>query len=200
MIYTKEYEAPPYSRREIWRYSGVTQEGPEEAALLAECLAAVEGKLSYRACRRELPVSVTGDRVELGFMQMHSASAARRLAGCGHVVVFAATIGAELDRLVARYSAVSPAKALMLDTIGTERIEALCDAVCADLAREYKKRGLVTRERFSPGYGDLALSVQRDVFDALDCARRIGLSLGGELLMSPLKSVTAFVGVAYEDH
>jgi len=200
MIYTKEYAAPPYSRREIWRYSGVTQEGPEEAALLAECLGELEGRLSYRACFCECPVSLAGDEIDFGFVRVRSASLAKRLAGCQCAVIFAATVGAQLDRLIARYSAVSPAKALLLDTIGTERVEALCDTVCAELASKYASEGLLVRPRFSAGYGDLPLSMQKDIFAVLDCPKRIGVSLGAELLMTPSKSVTAIVGVGYENN
>lgn len=199
-VNVKEYGAPPYSRREIWRYSGVTQESPEEAALLAECLAELEGRLAYRACWCEFPVSVMGNEVDLGFVRVRSASLAKHLAGCSRAVIFAATVGAQLDRLIARYGVLSPAKALLLDTIGTERVEALCDTVCGDLAAEYAKSGLVTRPRFSAGYGDLALSLQRDIFAVLDCPKKIGVSLGAELLMSPAKSVTAIVGVGYENN
>ena len=50
-------------------------------------------------------------------------------------------------------------------------------------------------ERFSPGHGDLPLALQTDIFRALDCPRKIGLTLNGSLLMSPSKSVTALFGV-----
>ncbi len=51
------------------------------------------------------------------------------------------------------------------------------------------------RPRFSPGYGDLTLLAQKDIFAVLDCGKRIGLTLNDSLLMSPSKSVTAFVGI-----
>ena len=133
-------------------------------------------------------------------MRVRSTSLAKRLAGCSRAVIFAATVGAQLDRLVTRYSAVSPAKALLLDTIGTERVEALCDTVCAELASKYASEGLLVRPRFSAGYGDIPLSMQKDIFAVLDCPKKIGVSLGEGLLMSPAKSVTAIVGVGYENN
>ena len=200
IVHTKLYEEPPLSCREIWRYSGTTQESPEQAELLGECLAAIKGRLSYRACFAEYAVSVEGDAVELGPVRVRSASLARHLSGCRSALFLAATIGPELDRLVSRYSAVSPAKALMLDAIGTERVESLLDAVMGELSAEYGKKCLSLRRRFSPGYGDLPLSLQADIFALLDCPKHIGVSLGRGLLMSPMKSVTAIVGVAYENH
>ena len=56
--------------------------------------------------------------------------------------------------------------------------------------------GLSLRPRFSPGYGDFPLSMQTPIFDALDCPRKIGVSLNASLLMSPSKSVTAVIGLA----
>ena len=106
----------------------------------------------------------------------------------------AATVGLELDRLIARAQSGAPARALLLQAIGAERIEALADAVAADARADAARRGLAVRPRFSPGYGDLPLALQREIFAALDCPRRIGLTLGGSLLMTPTKSVTALIG------
>ena len=46
-----------------------------------------------------------------------------------------------------------------------------------------------------PQASDLPLEAQRAVFEVLDCPRRIGLTLGGGLVMSPSKSVTAIAGI-----
>ena len=189
------YEAPPHSRGEILRYAGARHVGAEQEQLLDECLAALGDRLSFRVCYSEFSVAVSGDAVDLGFAKVSSAALAKSLEGATRAVVFAATVGAEIDRLIARYSAVSPAKALLFDAIGTERVEALCDVFCRELKTSEAARGCFTRPRFSPGYGDLPLVFQKEIFGALDCARRIGVSLTGGLLMTPTKSVTAIVGI-----
>ena len=83
----------------------------------------------------------------------------------------------------------------MLQAFGAERIEALCDVFCRDIGKEL---GVRTGPRFSPGYGDLPLDAQKMIFSVLDCEKRIGLFLNDSLLMSPSKSVTAFVGIGGE--
>ena len=60
--------------------------------------------------------------------------------------------------------------------------------------------GKFLKPRFSPGYGDLPLEMQRDIFRVLDCSRKIGLTLNESLLMSPSKSVTAIVGIGGEEY
>ena len=105
-------------------------------------------------------------------------------------IIFAATVGLAPDRAIARYGVSSPTKALVFDAIGAERIESLCDCFCKEIGNEKK-----LRPRFSAGYGDLSIGVQRDIFRLLDCSKNIGLTLGESLIMTPSKSVTAIIGV-----
>ena len=50
-------------------------------------------------------------------------------------------------------------------------------------------------ERFSPGYGDLDMAVQKDLCLVLDTGRTIGVTLTESCMMVPVKSVTAIVGL-----
>ena len=111
------------------------------------------------------------------------------------MVLFGASIGIEIDRLIAKYSRVSPLKALVFQAIGAERIERLCDEFSRDIAKEKGLEGKTCRPRFSPGYGDLPIEMQREIFKVLDCQRKIGLTLNASMIMSPTKSVTAIIGV-----
>lgn len=189
------YDAPPWNKREILRYAGVKGEVPELNALLEECLKEVAHKLSYRVCYCELPVVCRGEELRIGAIKTSSEALKRNLAGCESAVVFAATVGVEIDRQIARASATSPAKALLLGAVGAERVEALCDVFEAELSAQKTEVGEALRPRFSPGYGDLPLEVQREIFAMLECPRKIGVTLTECLLMSPSKSVTAIIGV-----
>ena len=194
IVQLKKYPEPEICRREILRYAGcrASDSNQETEALLEQCLAEVRSALTYSVCWLELPCTVRGEECDFGEFSVHSASLAANLAPCRAVILFAATVGIALDRLILRHSRLSPAKALLFQAIGAERIEALCDAFCAELAEQ--QNGTL-RPRFSPGYGDLPLELQREVFRLLDCPKHIGLSLSDRLLMSPTKSVTAFVGI-----
>ena len=193
MIYTKNYPAPKLNERECLRYAGTTPQNvsAEERALFEACLTEVENKLTYKICWGRFPVKRGENGLDFGFLQTDSRALMKNLEGCEEVIVFAATIGLEIDRLIRRYTNLSPAKALFFQAIGAERIESLCDTFCEEL----KAEGLQLRPRFSPGYGDLPLELQKDIFRVLDCPRKIGLSLNESLLMSPSKSVTAIIGI-----
>ena len=182
-------------RAEILRYAGAREESEATARVLDECLAELLPKLSPGACYRSFPVRVSGTHITLPFAELDSVAFSRVLAGCEQLLVLAATVGLAPDRLMARYAALSPTKALFFQAIGTERVEALCDSAVSLLGEEFAKKGLALRPRFSPGYGDLPLSLQREIFAVLEPARHIGLSLNESLLMTPTKSVTALIGV-----
>ncbi len=177
-VYQKNFPEPSVNRREILRYAGYPAGDADGLRLADECLAELAGKLRY---------AVVWRGADAGELDVVSADLSKNLRGCGRVVLFAATVGLEMDRKIARYSRLSPTKALMMQAVGAERIEALCDVFCGGLGE--------TRPRFSPGYGDLDLAYQRTLFALLDCPRTIGLTLTESLLMSPTKSVTAIVGL-----
>lgn len=190
-IYVKSFPEPELDRREILRYAGVRGEStPEIDALAESCIDELGGKLSYKVCYRELSTDLC-DLPELAKICKSSRSLQKNLEGCHRMIIFGATVGLLPDRLTAKYSAISPARAAMLQAVGAERIEALCDAFCEDI----RKSGVKTKPRFSAGYGDLPLSAQKHIFALLDCERKIGLTLNESLLMSPTKSVTAIVGI-----
>ena len=181
-----------YDTREILRYAKLGG-GEAEALPLRECLALAQGLGGARAVWRTLPLRLAAPTVDAGPVSIVSRDLCRALDGCEAGIVFAATLGIGMDRLIARYQRISPVRALLLHAIGAERIEHACDLLVSRLARDHAGRRF--RPRFSPGYGDLPLSAQREVFGLLDCERRIGLTLNESLVMSPSKSVTAFMGI-----
>lgn len=193
VILTKTYDAPLFDRNEILRYAGCRDANSQILLLLENCIKEVQDKLTYKVCYRKLSVTVDKDVCDFKAFKVVSKKLAENLKNCENVLLFAATIGIEIDRLIAKYSRISPSKALMFQALGAERIEKLCNAFCNDSEREMD---VTLKARFSPGYGDLQLSVQKDIFGVLDCSRLIGLSLNDSLIMSPSKSVTAFVGVS----
>ena len=75
-------------------------------------------------------------------------------------------------------------------------IETYCDELNDAIRREAAARGLHCRPRFSPGYGDFSIEHQRDLTLLLDTPRRIGLTVTESLLLAPIKSVTAVIGLS----
>ncbi len=189
MIYLKKYNAPNLNVNEILRYMGAKEKTEELEPLLSQCIDEALPKLSYKVCYTYADVAETEDTVSVSIIKSTSKDLKKYLKESTSAIVFAATIGIEIDRLIAKYAPLSPSKALIFQAIGAERIEALCDAFSKEMAEDGFKKS-----RFSPGYGDFLIDAQKDIFALLDPARKIGLTLSGSLIMSPTKSVTAIIG------
>ena len=182
-VFTKTITPPPFDEREILRYAGCKEASCDIAELMLSCIEEAKKALVYKVCYCTAEVKITGKKCDFGVFSVLSEALAKALGERGKVLIFGATVGVEFDRLIAKYTRLSPARAVMMQAVGAERIEALCDAFCAEMQ---------CKKRFSPGYADLKLDVQRDIFGLLDCPKRIGLTLNESMLMSPSKSVTAF--------
>lgn len=195
IVYKKTYSAPPIDRIEALRYAGVRGKSEEAEELLGECIRDAESVLTYKLTYAELPVSRDGNSVDFGFAKAHSEKLSSHLSDCESVIIFAATVGIGIDRLIAKASRTSPSRSLMLQGLGAERTEALCDLFEEEMRAKKATEGRGITHRFSAGYGDLSLEFQREIFRLLDCQKGIGLTLSESLLMSPTKSVTAIIGV-----
>ena len=186
---------PPPNICEILRYAGGASD-EKTVSLCEECLKEAENYLSFSICYRILEVNIGDDFCDFGVFSVKSRGLAKNLALCRKVCIFGATLGANFDRLLIKYTRISPVKALIFQAIGAERVEALCNAFCLSL----KGEGYTLKPRFSAGYGDLPLEVNKNIFTVLNIEKNLGVTLNDSLLMSPTKSVTAFVGVLEENY
>lgn len=204
-IFIKKYDGQDnrfaVNEREMLRYSGYMGL-PEEMddslrALYAQVIDELKTSFSYKICYRRMPIEWREDFPVLPF-EHQSKDLAKCLKGSSEIIMFAATIGLDIDRFIAKYQRLKPVKALLMQAYGAERVETLCNVFCQEILQEVSKEGLCTTARFSPGYGDLPLEVQKDFFSLLDCNRQVGISLNESLLMTPSKSVTAIFGLGKE--
>ncbi len=182
-ILIENYTLPPVDEKEVLRYAGA--QGEEFLSLIAECAKECAPTLSPKVCYVELSIA---EFYALIPTAKESEGIKRFLGEAKKVVLFAATVGLGVDRLIARYAQVSPSKAMFFQALGAERIESLCDVFC-------QKHGL--GRRYSPGYGDFPLSAQREIFETLRYDK-IGLTLTDSMMLSPTKSVTAIALVGGE--
>ena len=194
-VFTKTYRDIPADRGEILRYASAKGGSLELEQLLDSCLSEIWDKLTYRVCYCELPIYKRDGGLDLGFAWTDSRALGKNLDGCESIVLFSSTVGIAVDRLCAKYSKLSPSRAIMLDAVGTERIESLCDRFELEITERAGGQNRRTAPRFSPGYGDLPIQIQKDIFRVLDPSRKIGVTLNESMLISPAKSVTAIIGI-----
>lgn len=114
---------------------------------------------------------------------------------CRSVSLIACTIGGEIETLVDEANTAGEmARAVILDAIGSEAVEAFVEYIHGAITQKMQMMGYRSTMRFSPGYGDLPTAIQPHLLNLLE-AHKIGLTCHPEsFLLQPQKSVTAFVG------
>ncbi len=207
VVYLKRYKGDEGKLRdinykELWRYAGYMG-GPDSGddalnSLLEETLKECQSIYNYGVCYTRFELTFAEANVVLPF-EVASDNLNNLLKESREAVMFAATIGGQIDRMIAKYERFNPTKALLLQALGAERVEALCDTFCNEINESLKADGYMITPRFSPGYGDVPLDIQKDFMRILDCNRKIGVTLNDSLLMSPSKSVTAIFGITRLD-
>lgn len=166
-------------RREVLRYLGYRRNEPTEEISLA--IDRIEKELLSVATPRTVFCEISANEVLWNCQTVKKA-----LGKCSRAVIFAATLGAGVDRLLMRYESINMGDAVILQALAAAMIEEVCD----ELQAKYK-----SRPRVSPGYGDFDLSAQKEILKMLDAPKKIGLTVTESLMLVPTKSVTAIFGI-----
>lgn len=202
-LYTKQESkgkgarAMKLDRAEALRYLGASgKRAPALVGQVEDMAHRLEGWLSPKYVYRVFPLSFQDGTPYLSpaGLALPGRLAKTMLAGCTQAALLACTLGTEFDRRLQELQARSMAEAVILDACGSAYVEAGCQQAQADLSAALPQ--LYLTDRFSPGYGDLPLSLQPALCEILDVQRRLGLYVTDSLLLNPMKSVTAILGLA----
>lgn len=162
-----------------------------ESELLEKCRKRFNETVSYRCACIRIPVDLSEENVcKFDFAQVHSKNLYRNLQGCKEVFVLAVTTGIAVDRLLARLNITSQAEHFVTDGLSSAAIESFCDYVSDILSENLK-----CASRFSAGYGDFSIEFQKPLLDRLSAAETLGITLNSAYLMTPVKSITAIMGI-----
>ncbi len=185
-----------WNDNEILLYLGYRGQELEDEFLrqLSECKKQIEHAMEYKEVYQEFSLSQMN--VEGTSLTLLGDSISEHLKDCSKVILMAVTLGAGVEQLMMRTQVSDMSLALIMDACASAAVEAVCNKLQQKLEAAYGKQKLYLTDRFSPGYGDLPISLQGEFCRVLNTARRIGLSVTGTNIMVPRKSVTAIIGCA----
>lgn len=108
--------------------------------------------------------------------------------GSDSMCILVSTLGLAIDNRISKLADIDAAKMILLDACANAYIE--------EVTNDYQARLNLGDEtfRFAPGYGDVPLSTQREIFDFMPEISKIGIELDDSNLMHPFKSMTGFIG------
>lgn len=187
--------------REVLRY--LAFKGTPEERLLQEidgCSRELVSTAAPKACFLRVPVT-HGENGQLTIdgTPLCSKDLQGHLRGCKEAFLFAATLGAPVDGLMRRYSVTGMSRAVILQACAAAAIESFCDEQEEALRKSVEGESLFLRPRYSPGYGDFPIQWQHTLLSMLEAPKRIGLTATDSCMLAPTKSVTAIIGLTYDE-
>lgn len=182
---------------EALRYMGY--QGTADAATMAEMERAamqIEKTAQPRYIARQFSLQTTPQGIQVGETNLILTGNAiqKLLKDCKEGILLCATLGSAVETLLRSMQLRDMGFAAMLDACASSAIESVCNAWEQDLTQEMQPQFLT--DRFSPGYGDLPITLQKQLCAVLDTARKIGVCVSGSGILIPRKTVTAIVGIA----
>lgn len=194
----------PVNLKEVERYMGLRGSTPSPQLYdeIDRCIQELEKVSQPRSYQKRLPLSFQKDgSFDIGPIHVISKDLARNLHDCEEVIFLCGTIGQGCDRLVRRAELTSLTNAAIFQAAGAAMVESWIDILNNEICAKAKEEGLFAHPRYSPGYGDCPLEIQKDLFSHFPLTKETGIVLNESLLMVPTKSVTAFIGLSkYCDH
>ncbi len=146
--------------------------------------------VSYKYAYVRLPISVLNNVCDFGFATVESNSLSSVLRDCQEVFIMAVTTGIEIDRLITKLYLKQDSSAFFIDSIGSAAVESFADYLNKEICQN-----LNTTNRFSPGYADFPLEIQRDLLARINANQTVGITVNNELFMTPMKSITTIIGI-----
>ena len=197
-VHVLERLTVPFPAREIGCRLGQRRGAPEvlDVPRFAECARRAYELCEPRGRYRLLPIAaLEADGIVLADgVKVPGGRFAKECAFCGWLWCGAVTVGKAV--VEARLALESLADQSVYDAVASEVADAAMDALQRSARQMLVSQGLALAERrYSPGYGDMPLSVQT-LFQNYVSLSEMGVELTPEYFMIPEKSVTAWAGVS----
>lgn len=174
------------NKKAIYHYLNITSDSYDES-LIDECIEEVKNCAHFKAIHRCF--HLTHDPLmikELGIV-LESDDLSFYFKDCDQCIVVLGTLGNEIDRRIKYYEYVHMAKAVVFDAVANAYIEQCLD--------EYQNHcPFACTYRFAPGYGDIPIALNKQLYESLDAYKHLGVSVNKGGLFVPLKSILGICG------
>lgn len=185
-------------QKEALRYLGYVGNKPEEniQKILNECESNVLDIIDPRYIYKCFDIISNKDKIVLDNckLELTGNDIVNHLKGCTKVILMCATLSINIDRFIRVTQITDMTKAVIIDSLASVAIEKVCDNIQDDIMEEFS--GYFQTYRYSPGYGDFPIEIQKDFLSVLDAPKKIGLTSTDDCILTPKKSVTAIIGLS----
>lgn len=181
---------------EALRYLGINNASDEMSEQVRRVAEKIEKQFEPKYLFRVFTLNRLNDGFQLdgSGLILNGRTAEKMLTECHSVAVFICTLGFEFDNYLRALQVRNMSEAVIADACGSALVEAGCDEVQEKIKELFPE--MYITDRFSAGYGDLPLDIQKETLKILDAEKKLGVHLTETMLFNPCKTVSAFVGIS----
>lgn len=185
-------------KEEALRYLGYGINKPDEKTqdIINDCeselILVIKPRYLYKVF--DINISENGYILNNCKLMLNGNDIKNHLNDCEKAVLMCATLSAEVDKLIRTTQISDMTRTIILDSLASAAIEQVCDKVEELIKSEFAD--YFQTWRYSPGYGDFPIEIQKDFLDVLDAPKKIGLMATQSSILTPRKSVTAIIGLS----
>jgi hypothetical protein len=200
IVYFENIQARPDKQRVMFRLGykkGMTQMSEAQSKTIEGTIedgfsfCELKGAYSFYDV---LDISESAVALERG-ITLESADIISVFSGCSRALIMASTAGnTVIEKRDIEVKNGNGSTALVLDAAASETADFGLDWMQEYLEGQLIKKSMSITRRFSPGYGDLGLSHQKQVYDRLKL-EKIGMSITERFILVPEKSVIGICGI-----
>ncbi len=118
------------------------------------------------------------------------------LKDCDKCILLAVTLGQNVDAVLRKLQITRLSQAVIADFCASSMVEDLCNQFNDEIKTSFSEKSLFLTDRFSAGYGDFPLEIQKNFCEVLNTQKTMGLAVTSSGLMIPRKSITGIIGIA----
>lgn len=186
------------NKKEALRYLGYGNNTPSGkiSAIVDDCekqiLNAAQPKFLYNI----FDITIETDCVKVNDTKLvlKGKDIVNHLEDCKKLAVMCCTLSFGVDKIIRQHQVSDMTRAVICDSLSSALIEQVCDYVEQEIKQKYPN--MYQTFRYSAGYGDLNIDIQKDILDLLQAQKKIGLCTNETSILTPKKSVTAFIGLS----
>lgn len=187
-------------KEEVYRYLGYKGNIPEDTTLkvIDEATSLLQEKSTPKTEYKIFDITQTldGYQVEGTTLVLTGKNISQMLKESKRVILMAVTLGLEVENISRMMQIKDLSHGVTFDACASSMVEDLCNQLEAHIKIDIDKEGKHLTDRFSPGYGDLPITIQPTICNVLNTSKTMGLNVTSSGIMIPRKSITAIIGIA----
>lgn len=162
--------------------------------LLEQCIEEIPGLCHPAFIHQEYSLSHTPLKIDTLEISLDYPDLIDLFDSCNSCIIVGCTLGQQIDRHLKYLAKIDMTKMTIMDAVASSYLEAICD--------DYEQKLHLSKRtmRFCPGYGNVPITLNRSLANALQMPKLIGLTVLSSNILLPQKSMIGLIGIGNNNY